>query len=150
MKKLITILLTALFVSFSHTIFAVEINRPFTVDFSQVHMIIGNNVDWTFYNSWYLAWGGKVNGAPASGWNGVSLEELTKGPYVDHSGMDGRYTTMEHVGLTRDAGGTFTPSTPPSCLVKLRAFDVLHVFGTLHIPGNNLEPYIDNLNCHLN
>ena len=151
MKKLVFTLSVAILAIFSKAIFAAEkISRPFTIDYSQVQVIVGENVDWNFYNSWYLASELKVNTALSAGWGGVQLQELTTAPYVDHNGMNGNYATVQHVGLTRDAGATFAPATPSSCLVNLRAFDVLHVSGILHIPGNNKTPYIENLNCHLN
>jgi hypothetical protein len=122
----------------------------FTMDFSNVILDVGQNVDWTYYNRWYLGDNVYVQGALASGWFGEPLEELTKAPYVLTAGASGLSVNVLAVGLTDNNGSTFMPSpTPQSCLVTMKNHDVLRVSGTLHIPGNYKEPYIDNLSCTL-
>jgi hypothetical protein len=125
-------------------------NVPFTIDYSNVILEVGQTVDWTYYNLWYLGNEEYVPGAMNPGWTGEPLEELTKGPYIVKNGgaSDSNYIQILNIGLTNNAGGSFTPApTPESCAVNLKSHDVLHVNGILHIPGNDKEPYIDNLSC---
>lgn len=122
----------------------------FTIDYSNVILDVGQNVDWTYYNRWYLGDRTYAQGALSPGWNGEPLEELTKAPYVNKNAASSLSVNVLAVGLTDNAGTTFAPSpTPQSCLVTLKNHDVLRVSGTLHIPGNYKEPYIDNLSCTL-
>lgn len=125
-------------------------NWPFTLDFSNVVLDVGQNVDWNYYNRWYLGFKSYSPGAISPGWTGEPLEELTKAPYIYGESAVSKTLQILNVGLTDNSGTTFTPApTPESCIVTLTNQSVLYVHGVLHIPGNYKEPYIDDLSCTL-
>jgi hypothetical protein len=148
-KSLAGILLAIASIAAS-TASSAEIMRPFTIDFSQVKTVQADNVNWGFYNNWDMAYATKVDTASASGWNGVTLQTFAQGPYISKNAFQGHYITVQNIGLTNNAAASFTAPTPLSCLVNLKAGDTLYVSGTLHIPDNSQDPYLENLNCHLN
>lgn len=151
MRKLTSSILFLLFFSsFSSIGFALNL-RNVTFDFSGIKLDIAPDVRWSDYSEWMIAYKGQVSGAPMPGWKGEPIQNLTASPFIDHNMMAGSSEEMLAIGLTKDAGMIFIPSTTPaSCLVQMHDGDTLYVSGVLHVPGNSQPPYIVNLNCKLN
>lgn len=120
-----------------------------TYDFSKVIVIASKNTDWNHYKNWYLGYQSQVaNYVP--GWVGEPIKNLTSGSFVSKNATDSASSIKTlALGLTSDYGVTFTVA-PANCLVTLKDGDVLHISGTIYVPGENKDPYFKNVRCKLN
>lgn len=121
-----------------------------SIDFSGLIAKVDPNVNWIFYNRWLIGAAFKVSDYPGTMRDNKRLKEI-----IDHPRLNvplyGIYTKVTHIGLTDDFSKSYTPvNVPDNCLVFLKDNDTLYVSGILYVPGNNQDPYIENLQCHLN
>lgn len=119
-----------------------------TYDFSHITLQVAPHVSLSNYSNYQMAIVAHVSGYPSAGWEGVSIADPSHGTYVKNEIIAGATENVLNVGLTNNDAGSFLPVvTPADCLVQLSNDQILHVYGTLVVPGQGQAPQLNDLHC---